>query len=212
MAYVTPGSTPLLLVKAIMEQLELALDFRKRAVRCENTKWTWLRQGPSSHYILNKAEHIELLAKPTQNTRMCRWTCAAPPCRGTSLCKPSLASPERDTGTSARWRWRPHNSPRTWNMRGQGRTSEQVLRRGGRARVFSRQNGRNSAEEHVRVQFILLQEQTQPDKFILASPCSPWSTIQLLSGKTPTGWDFLARKQEWHLENYLWFVTEVSEH
>ena len=97
-------------------------------------------------------------------------------------------------------------------MRGQGRTSEQVLRRGGRARVFSRQNGRNSAEEHVRVQFILLQEQKQPDKFLLASPCSPWSTIQFLSGKTPTGWDFLARKQEWHLENYLWFVTEVSEH
>ena len=55
-------------------------------------------------------------------------------------------------------------------------------------------------------------ETKQPDIFLIASPCSPWSTILLLSGKTPTGWDFLARKQEWHLENYLWFVTEVSEH
>ena len=42
---------------------------------------------------------------------------------------------------------------------GQGRTSEQLLRRGGKVRTFSLQNGWNFAVKDVQVQFLLLQEQ-----------------------------------------------------
>ena len=91
----------------------------------------------------------------------------------------------------------------------QGRTSEQILCWGGRTRTFSLQNGWYFEEKDVQVQFLVLQEQKQLDKVILAPQAL--STIQLLSGRTSMGWDFLARVREWHLDSYLLFVTEVSE-
>ena len=57
----------------------------------------------------------------------------------------------------------------------QGRTSEQVLRRGGRARTFSLQNGWYFAEKDVRAQLLLLQEQKQLDEVLLAPPGQPFS-------------------------------------
>ena len=233
LAYVIPGNTPFLLGKPIMEQLALALDSRKGVVRWRDKEWIRLQQGPDNDHILNMAEDVELLREANPEYTYVPVDLSYDP----SSAMPWNVALRAEAsvvwkGPTKYYRKLPEDAQFTHDLEqafkrarhmvrdhrviwevfiGQGRTSEEILRRGGRVRTFSLENGWNFAEEDVRVQFLLLQEQAQPDEVLLAPPCSPWSPIQLLSGRTPTGWDLLTRKREWHLENYLWFVTEVYE-
>ena len=126
-----------------------------------------MQQGPNNQHILKKAEDVELLRAANPKYTYVPVDLDYDP-RSAVTWKLALWLRPRSTtgncrmGTSARWTAKSTQAFKRahhvvcdhrviWEVFiRQGRTSEQVLRRGGRARTFSLQNGWYFAEKDVR--------------------------------------------------------------